>query len=102
MQGGWDRELVAPVRGKTLGLGRHGPNRPGRGRASQSLRHDESWRSTRASTPQFDEEHQIAAHGLDELLARSDVVSLHLPLNEQHPRAWSTATSWPGCGRARS
>jgi len=32
--------------------------------------------------PQFDKEHQIRRLSLDELIAQSDVISLHAPLNE--------------------
>lgn len=80
-EGSWEHCLVAPVRGKTLGL-------VGLGRIGQAVAvrahafgmklacHDPF------SNPNFDRRYQITRMDLDELLACSDVVSLHLPLNE--------------------
>jgi len=81
-QGGWDRRLVAPVRGKTLGL-------IGLGRIGQAV-------AVRAHAfgmtivahdpfvdPAFDARYQITRLGIEELLARCDVVSLHTPLTEE-------------------
>jgi D-3-phosphoglycerate dehydrogenase / 2-oxoglutarate reductase len=77
--GGWNRTLVAPVRGKTLGL-------IGMGRIGRAV-------TTRAvafgmrvlafdplSDPEFDTKHGVNRRELAHLLAESDVVSLHLPL----------------------
>jgi D-3-phosphoglycerate dehydrogenase len=79
--GGWDRALVTPVRGMTLGL--IGMGRIGRAVATRAqafrmrivafdtVLHDE-----------FDRRHGIQRLPLDELLAGSDMVSLHLPLTD--------------------
>jgi phosphoglycerate dehydrogenase-like enzyme len=79
--GGWDRRLVAPVRGKTLGL-------IGLGRIGQAV-------AARArafgmnivgcdpiANEAFVAQCQISLVGLDELLEHSDVVSLHTPLTD--------------------
>jgi phosphoglycerate dehydrogenase-like enzyme len=79
--GGWDRALVTPVRGMTLGL--VGMGRIGRAVAVRA-------RAFRVRVvafdtigdAQFDEAHGIERLSLDELLACSDVVSLHVPLTE--------------------
>lgn len=77
--GGWDRTLVAPLRGKTLGL--LGLGRIGRAVATRGLAFG---MKVVAYDPiadaEFDAKHGIARLGLEELLAASDVVSLHLPL----------------------
>ncbi len=77
--GGWDRRLVSPVRGKTLGLvglGRIGQAMAARARAFGM--------SVVACDPHVDqhtvERGQVRLVTLDELLAMSDVVSLHAPL----------------------
>jgi phosphoglycerate dehydrogenase-like enzyme len=79
--GGWDRTLVQPVRGKTLGLigfGRIGKAVAVRARAfdMRVLVYDPFLND------QLKAQDQVQAVGLDELLAGSDIVSLHLPLNE--------------------
>ena len=79
--GGWDRALVTPVRGKTLGL--IGMGRIGRAVALRALAF--RMRVVAFDTflhAEFDERHGIDRLPLDELLATSDVVSLHLPLTE--------------------
>ena len=77
--GGWDRTLVQPLRGKTLGL--VGLGRIGRAVATRALAFG---MRVVAFDPladaDFDARHGIRRLGLDELLAASDVVSLHLPL----------------------
>jgi D-3-phosphoglycerate dehydrogenase / 2-oxoglutarate reductase len=80
--GGWDRRLVAPVRGKTLGLiglGRIGLAVAVRARAfgMRILAYDPFAAST------FDEQYQVTRVSLDELLAQADVVSLHVPLTAE-------------------
>lgn len=79
--GGWDRSLVAPVRGKTLGL--IGMGRIGRAVAvrARAFRMDLVAFDTVADA-EFDRAHGIRRVKLDELLASSDIVSLHLPLSE--------------------
>lgn len=77
--GGWDRELVAPVRGKTLGLigmGRIGKATAIRARAFEMrvVAFDQ------LADLEFDAQYQITRLTLDELVAESDYVSLHLPL----------------------
>jgi phosphoglycerate dehydrogenase-like enzyme len=79
--GGWDRALVTPVRDKTLGL--IGMGRIGRAVALRALAF--RMRVVAFDTvvhPEFDERHGIDRMPLDELLASSDVVSLHLPLTD--------------------
>jgi D-3-phosphoglycerate dehydrogenase / 2-oxoglutarate reductase len=77
--GGWDRALVRPVRGMTLGL--IGMGRIGRATAIRAL----AFRIRvvaydTVSDAAFDARHGIERLGLDELLAQSDAVSLHVPL----------------------
>ncbi len=80
--GGWNRTLVAPLRGKTLGL-------VGMGRIGRAV-------TTRAiafgmrvvafdplSDAEFDAKHGVTRLSLADLLAESDVVSLHLPLGPE-------------------
>lgn len=80
--GGWIRSLVAPARGKTLGL-------IGMGRIGRAV-------TTRAIAfgmpvvafdplpdPEFDAKHGVTRLPLADLLAASDVVSLHLPLGPE-------------------
>jgi phosphoglycerate dehydrogenase-like enzyme len=79
--GGWDRNLVWPVRGRTIGL-------VGLGRIGQAvaLRANAFAMKVVTYDPLADEcfiaEHRIGRLELDELLAVSDVVSLHVPLTE--------------------
>jgi D-3-phosphoglycerate dehydrogenase / 2-oxoglutarate reductase len=80
-EGGWDRSLVAPVRGKTLGL--IGMGRIGRAVAlrARAFRMNLVAFDTVADA-EFDREHGIRRLPLDELIACSDAVSLHVPLTE--------------------
>jgi phosphoglycerate dehydrogenase-like enzyme len=78
-QGGWDRTTVQPVRGKTLGL--LGLGRIGKAMATRAkafgmtvLAYDP------VPDPAFDAQCGIERLDFDELLAASDVLSLHLPL----------------------
>jgi D-3-phosphoglycerate dehydrogenase len=79
--GGWDRALVTPVRGMTLGL--IGMGRIGRAVALRAL----AFRMKVVAFDtfihaEFDERHGIDRLPLDALLESSDIVSLHLPLTE--------------------
>ena len=79
--GGWDRTLVTPVRGMTLGL--VGMGRIGRAVALRAPAF--RVRVVAFDTIQdaeFDQRNGIERLPLDELLACSNVVSLHVPLNE--------------------
>jgi phosphoglycerate dehydrogenase-like enzyme len=79
--GGWDRSLVTPVRGMTLGL--IGMGRIGRAVAVRAAAF--RMRLVAYDTvldAEFDRRHGIERLPLDELLASSDAVSLHLPLSE--------------------
>jgi len=79
--GGWDRSLVAPVRGQTLGL--IGMGRIGRAVALRALAF--KMRVVAFDTyidAEFDKQHGIERLSLDDLLTISDVVSLHIPLTE--------------------
>ena len=79
--GGWDRRLVSPVRGKSLGL--VGLGRIGRATASRARAFGMTVLAFDPVAPvtDFDTQHEILRLGLEELLAKSDVVSLHLPLS---------------------
>jgi len=77
--GGWDRALVTPVRGMTLGL--IGLGRIGRATALRALAF--RMRVVAYDTVPddgFDARHGIERASLDDLLAQSDAVSLHVPL----------------------
>ncbi len=77
--GGWDRALVRPVRGMTLGL--VGMGRIGRAVALRAPAFQV--RVVAFDTlvdAEFDQRHGIKRMPLEELLACSDAVSLHLPL----------------------
>ncbi len=80
-EGGWDRSLVTPIRGMTLGL--IGMGRIGRAVAlrARAFRMNLVAFDTVADA-EFDREHGIRRLPLDELIACSDAVSLHLPLTE--------------------
>jgi phosphoglycerate dehydrogenase-like enzyme len=80
-EGGWDRSLVTPVRGKTLGL--IGMGRIGRAVAvrAKAFRMDLVAFDT-IQDAEFDREHGIRRVSLDELIRCSDVVSLHVPLTD--------------------
>ncbi|MDE2506834.1 MAG: phosphoglycerate dehydrogenase [Planctomycetota bacterium] len=78
--GGWDRDLVMPVRNRTLGLvglGRIGRAVVVRARAFRMkvVAFDP------VADPAFDAEFGVERLGLEELLAASDFVSLHLPIS---------------------
>jgi phosphoglycerate dehydrogenase-like enzyme len=77
--GGWTRALVQPIRGKTLGL--VGLGRIGRAVATRALAFGMSVIAyDPVADPETDARLGISRRSLDELLAESDVVSLHLPL----------------------
>lgn len=81
--GGWDRMLVDPLRGKTLGL--VGLGRIGRAVAVRGLAfglrvvaYDPM-----ALDAEFEARHGIARLDFEALLAASDIISLHLPLTPE-------------------
>jgi D-3-phosphoglycerate dehydrogenase / 2-oxoglutarate reductase len=79
--GGWDRALVTPIRGMTLGL--VGMGRIGQAVALRAL----AFRMRVAAFDtfihaEFDKRHGIDRLPLNELLASSDIVSLHVPLTD--------------------
>jgi phosphoglycerate dehydrogenase-like enzyme len=79
--GGWDRTLPIPLRDATLGL--LGLGRIGRAVATRALAFGMNvvaFDTIPAS--EFDQRHGIRRLGFEELLAESDVVSIHLPLTE--------------------
>jgi D-3-phosphoglycerate dehydrogenase len=77
--GGWTRELLRPLRGQTLGL--VGLGRIGRAVAVRGVAFGMKVLAfDPVADPEFDARYGIARVGLDELLAASDVVSLHPPL----------------------
>jgi phosphoglycerate dehydrogenase-like enzyme len=80
--GGWDHRLIGQVRGKALGLvglGRIGQAVAARAHAFRMriIAHDP------IVDQDFDDRYQIARVDMSELLATADVISLHVPLNEQ-------------------
>jgi D-3-phosphoglycerate dehydrogenase len=81
--GGWDRTLVQPLRGKTLGL--IGLGRIGRAVATRALAFGMSVVAfdPLAADADFEDRHGIRRLGLDDVLAASEVVSLHSPLNDE-------------------
>lgn len=84
--GGWERRPVRPLRGTTLGvvgLGRIGRAVATRARALGMM----VVAFSRGRDDAFEAAHQIRLVGLDELLQAADVVSVHLPLNDQ-TRGW--------------
>lgn len=77
--GGWCRDLVRPLRGMTLGL--VGIGRTGRAVAERARAFDINVIAHDPISPtDFETRHMIERVGFEELLARSDFVSLHLPL----------------------
>ncbi len=79
--GGWDRALVTPIRGRTMGL--IGMGRIGRAVAVRAIAF--GMRVVAFDTvldAEFDKLHNIERLALVELLAHADVVSLHLPLTD--------------------
>jgi D-3-phosphoglycerate dehydrogenase len=79
--GGWDRRAVRPLRGTTMGvvgLGRIGRSVVTRAVAfgMRVIVYD------RNPDPEFARDHGIQYRSLEDLLAASDVVSVHLPLSE--------------------
>jgi D-3-phosphoglycerate dehydrogenase / 2-oxoglutarate reductase len=79
--GGWDRALVRPVRGMTLGL--VGMGRIGRAVALRAPGFQVSVVAfDTLIDADFDQRHGIKRVSLDDLLACSDVVSLHVPLTD--------------------
>jgi D-3-phosphoglycerate dehydrogenase / 2-oxoglutarate reductase len=80
--GEWNRTLMPrPLRGQTIGL--VGLGRIGRAVASRAVAFGmRVLASEPQGDPEFDRQLGIERVGLDELLAGSDIVSLHLPLSE--------------------
>ena len=80
--GGWDRTPVRPLRGTTLGL--VGLGRIGRAMATRAVAFGmDVIAFDQAADTDFDARHGIRRVDLDDLLANSDVVSLHLPLTPE-------------------
>lgn len=77
--GGWSQKLLAPLRGKTLGL--VGLGRIGRAVATRALAFKMRVIAfDPAPATEFETRHGVLRVGFEELLSESDVVSLHLPL----------------------
>ncbi len=76
--GGWERDVVAPIRGKTLGL--VGMGRIGRAMVPRALAFG---MKVLAFDPvqdtEFDKKHRLERVTFERLLAESDVLSLHIP-----------------------
>jgi D-3-phosphoglycerate dehydrogenase / 2-oxoglutarate reductase len=80
--GGWSRELVQPIRGKTLGL--VGLGRIGRAVAARAVAFGMRIVAfDPMPDPEYDARQSVTRLGFKELLAASDVVSLHLPLSPE-------------------
>jgi phosphoglycerate dehydrogenase-like enzyme len=80
--GGWDRTLVPPMRGMRLGLIGYG--RIGRAMVPRAGAFQMNVVAYDPAVPASELESQgVRPLALDELLATSDVVSLHLPLNPE-------------------
>jgi D-3-phosphoglycerate dehydrogenase len=81
--GGWDRTLVQPLRGKTIGL--VGLGRIGRAVATRALAFGMRVLAFDpiAADLDFEARHDIRRLDLDALLAAADVVSLHTPLTAE-------------------
>lgn len=76
--GKWERGLVSPVRGLTLGI--VGMGRIGRAMVPRALAFGMNVIAfDPAHDPDFDLKHGLERRHFDQLLAESDVVSLHLP-----------------------
>jgi phosphoglycerate dehydrogenase-like enzyme len=79
--GGWDRSLVRPLRGSTLGL--VGMGRIGRAVAARAIAFEMEVIAFDPLPPtEFEARLGIERVSFSDLLARSDVVSLHLPLTD--------------------
>jgi phosphoglycerate dehydrogenase-like enzyme len=77
--GGWRKGLPEPIRGKTLGL--VGLGRIGRAVATRGVAFGMKIVAfDPISDPEFDASHGVTRLGFEDLLAASDVVSLHVPL----------------------
>src|SRR4051794_10600402 len=80
--GGWARTLVQPLRGRTLGL--VGLGRIGRAVATRAVAFGMRVLAfDPVADDDFDARHGLARHAFDDLLAASDVVSLHMPLTTE-------------------
>ena len=80
--GGWSQKLVAPLRGKTLGL--VGLGRIGRAVATRALAFEMRVIAfDPAPATEFEPRHGVLRVGFEQLLSESDVVSLHLPLTPE-------------------
>jgi D-3-phosphoglycerate dehydrogenase len=89
--GGWNRTLVFPLRGRTLGL--VGLGRIGRAMATRAVAF--GMRVVAFDSipdPVFDAQHGIVRLDLEGLLGQSDAVSLHLPLTVETHRIINQAT----------
>ncbi len=76
--GKWERDVVAPVRGLTLGI--VGMGRIGRAMVPRALAFGMNVIAfDPVHDPEFDVKHGLQRRHFEQLLAESDVVSLHLP-----------------------
>lgn len=80
--GGWNRTLVQPIRGKTIGI--VGMGRIGRAVTTRALAFGMRVIAfDPIPDPEFDARHGVTRISLPDLLASAEVVSLHLPLIPQ-------------------
>lgn len=80
--GGWDRSLVMPLRGKTLGI--VGLGRIGRAMVPRAVAFGMKIIAFEPTPhPEFDAKWGIRRASMAEVIAESDVLSLHLPLMDE-------------------
>jgi phosphoglycerate dehydrogenase-like enzyme len=83
--GGWDRTLVRPLRGLTMGL--LGLGRIGRAVATRALAFGMNVIAHDTVPPSgLEQAHAVQRVTFDQLLAQADVISVHLPLTESTRR----------------
>ncbi len=89
--GKWERDVVEPVRGLTLGI--VGMGRIGRAMVPRALAFGMNVIAfDPVHDPEFDVKHGLQRKLFDELLAESDVLSLHLPATPETYRLFNKAT----------
>lgn len=89
--GKWERDVVSPVRGLTLGL--VGMGRIGRAMVPRALAFGMNVIAfDPVHDPEFDVKHGLQRRLFDQLLAESDVVSLHLPATAETHGLFNAAT----------
>ena len=89
--GGWERDVVQPVRGLTLGI--VGMGRIGRAMVPRALAFGMNVIAfDPVHDPEFDVKHGLQRRLFEEVLAESDVISLHLPATPETHKLFNKAT----------